>query len=195
MRISTKYGFAFLCMTKTASTSVENALTPHSELLTQGKYATALKHINYRKYSKYIEPLVKNTTGIKPETVCVMREPIDWLHSWYRYRKRDEISTSERSTKDLSFNEFCELYLERKAKVGRQINFVKDHNGKIGVDKIFRYEKLELLKEYFEEKIGKPVDFPVMNVSPKESMDIDADLKSKLMEFLEEDYSLYLSLD
>jgi hypothetical protein len=102
-------------MTKTASTSIENTLTSYCELVTRGKYATALKHINYKKYERYIEPLIENITGKKPETVCVMREPIDWLHSWYRYRKRDSASGSKRSTQNITFSEFCELYIQKKA--------------------------------------------------------------------------------
>ena len=193
MRVSVRYGFTFLCTTKTASTSIEHALTKHCELITRGKHATELKHINYRGYSRYIEPMIENIAGIRPETVCVMREPIDWLYSWYRYRKRDKVK-KERSTREMNFQEFCELYLEGKAMLGRQSNFMKNQEGTVGVDRVFRYENLDLLRNYFEEKIGKEIEFPVMNVSPHGEMELNEDLKKRLVEYLQEDYELYNSL-
>ena len=194
MRISTIYGFAFLCMPKCASTSIEAALTPYCDLITK-KGTTSLKHTNYRQYSEYIEPYLDRVEGVKPETVCLMREPIDWLHSWYRYRKREKMRGKPRSTADMSFSKFCELYLEGKIKLGGQFNFLKNENGEVGMDRIFRYERLDIVQKYFENKIGEKIVLPVYNVSPKEVLELDDSIEKRLRELFREDYEVYLSLD
>ena len=193
MRISTTYGFAFLCMPKTASTSIETALFPYCDLVTKNKQPN-LKHTNYRTYSRFIEPYLKKTVGKKLETICVMRDPIDWLHSWYRYRKRDALKGKDNSTENMDFSEFISKYILGEIRVGKQSNFITDRHGNIGVDRVFKYEDLDKLKEYFENKIGKRIELPVMNVSPKEEFLLDEELKFKLRDYLEIDYNIYNGL-
>jgi len=195
MRISTKYGFTFLCMPKCASTSIEKALTPYCQLITQGGNP-GLKHTSYRKYKRFLEPFVRPHAQKEIETVCIMREPISWLHSWYRYRKRDKLAGTPKSTIDMDFNKFCELYMENEIKFGRRLQFdtLRDKDGNVGVDKIFPYENLELAKKYFEEKIGKEIDFPQLNVSKEEEMILDDGIRKRLIDFLQKDYEVYNSI-
>jgi len=127
--------------------------------------------------------------------VCVMRDPIDWLHSWYRYRKRDALKGRENSTENIDFSEFVTKYISGDIRVGKQSTFVMGKNGEIGVDKIFKYDNLNKLKEYFEDKIGKIIEFPMLNVSPKEDLLIDKGLESMLKDYLEKDYLIYNSID
>ena len=50
-----------------------------------------------------------------PFTVIgVMREPRDWLGSWYRYRQRPGIPDKRRSTAGMSFDAFVEAYCTEK---------------------------------------------------------------------------------
>ena len=194
MRVSIRHGFTFLCMPKSASTSVEQALTNYCELITRGKYATRLKHTNYRRYHRFIEPYIKTVSPQLPETVCLMREPIDWLHSWYRYRKRDILDGSPQSTKDITFEEFCQAYMDGEINVGRQYDFIRTKDHKVGVQNIFRYEELDKLQKYFEKKIGHRIDFPVMNVSPKETRELGKTMETKLRNFLKKEYDIYNTL-
>ncbi len=193
MRVSTKYNFVFLCMPKCASTSIEKALTPYSQLKTYRD--TKLKHTNYRKYKRFLKPFFNND---KLEVVCLMREPISWLHSWYRYRCRSEIKESPNYCGDLTFQEWVEEYLSKKrpsrSRIGVQNSFLKNNKGEIGVDKIFKYEELEELKKYFEEKIGKKLDFPRMNASPKIDYELDIETEKQLKKHLQVDYEIYNSL-
>ncbi len=192
MRVSKKYGFTFLCMPKCASTSIERALRPYSQL--NSNQDIKMKHTNYRNYNKYIKPCV----GKKLEIVCLMREPVLWLYSWYKYRKRDEIKNKNKSTANISFSEFCEAYLLTNppiyASMGKQSDFFKDNDGKQGVIKIFKYENLEEIKKYFEEKIGKKLEIPLLNISPKDNYDLDTVLEQRLKDFLKIDYEIYKAL-
>lgn len=193
MRVSTKYGFTFLCMPKCASTSIEWALDPYSQLNTNQDIE--LKHTNYRRYSKFIKPYVNK----KLEIVCVMREPVSWMYSWYKYRKRDDIKDKNKSTANISFNEFCEAFLSKNrpayAKIRTQFNFLKDNTGQKGEIKIFKYENLEEIKKYFEEKIGKKLKIPVLNISPKVDYDLDPKIEKRLKEFFKKDYDVYNTLN
>ncbi len=94
----------------------------------------------------------------------------------------------------MDFPEFVSKYISREIKLGKQSNFIINKNGKIGVDKIFKYEDLDKLKVYFEEKIGKIIEFPVMNVSPTEELMLDDELKGELENYLKFDYIIYNGL-
>ena len=190
VRISSKYGFAFLCMPKTASTSIEKVLFPYCDLVTIGDQPS-LKHTTYRAYARFLEPYLFHYTGKKLETVCLMREPIDWLHSWYRYRKRAELIGSNKSTLNMSFDEFCIGYMNGRIKVGRQYGFLRDKEGNVGVDRLIRYEEMDKLKNYFKNKLGEELDIPKMNVSPKEDIELSGEIRKKLRNHLKKEYEIY----
>lgn len=90
MLISAKYNFVFLCTPKCASSSIETMLRRYSDISLVGP--PFFRHTNYRIYSKYLKPYLMETGKIKNiETICLIREPLSWLHSWYRFRARHEI--------------------------------------------------------------------------------------------------------
>ncbi len=193
MRVSSKYNFTFLCMPKCASTSIEKALDPYSQLSTFKN--PKMKHTNFSKYAKYIKPFV----GAKDiEVVCLMREPISWLNSWYRFRCRSNMKNLKNYCGDLSFQEWIDEYLSEnrssRAKIGVQNTFFKDKAGNIGVDKIFKYEHLEEIKKFFENKIGDTVNIPTLNQSQKIDFELKPQTLQKLREVLKDDYVIYESL-
>ncbi len=193
MRVCYRYGFTFLSMPKCASTSIEKALEPYSQLSTNSH--TGLKHINYRNYRKYIQPFIKQVPGKELEVVCLMRDPISWLHSWYRYRSRDKLVGSENSTRGIGFNEYCEAYLSPEppnyVNRGKQSRFLKGQDGKLGDIKIFKYENMDDFKRYIEGKIGKSIELQTLNVSPEIDFDLDPEIEGRLREYLKYDYEIY----
>jgi hypothetical protein len=180
-------------MPKCASTSIEDVLSPYSQLMT--RYSPTMKHANFKRYKKYIEPFVVESTGKKPETICLFREPIDWLYSWYKYRQRSKLDGKPKSTRGLSFDEFCIKYMagdKMISSIGRQAKFVENMNHDIGVDKIFPYENLNLIKMYLEDKIGEKISLPIKNVSPKISEKrLSESVEKELREYLDKDYNIY----
>ena len=44
----------------------------------------------------------------------MIREPVSWLSSWYRYRLREEIAGRPNSTRGRSFDEFVAEWLEEE---------------------------------------------------------------------------------
>lgn len=202
MQLSTKYGFAFLCMPKCASTSVENAISDHCNLSTGGH--PSIKHINIRKYKAYIEALhMELLPKKKVETFCLMREPIEWLGSWYRYRSRKELENEKHPnhknyTGNITFSEFLEEYLKDEklpyAKVENQFQFVCLKDGSVGVDRIFKMEALDQVEAYLSDKIGEKIIIPRLNVSPEVAVDVDVGLCERVRDKLRKDYELYESL-
>lgn len=199
MRVCKRYGFVFLCMPKCASTSIEKALAPYSQLSTNDD--VDLKHADYRRYSKFIKPFIKKKDI---EIVCLMREPISWLHSWYRFRSREAIKDPKHKNHrnycgNITFQKYIEDYLSDTpssyANIGFQKGFLVGKNGEIGIDKIFKYENIEKIIEYFEQKIGKSLEMPMLNISPGIDYNLDAELEIRLKEFLKSDYEIYNELN
>ena len=133
------------------------------------------------------------------EVVCVVREPIDWLASWWRYRSREELADPSRGNHPnyaghLSFEQFVRAYMDGEdqfAQVGRQAKFVRPRGGQAGVDRIFRYDRLNLLVAYLCEKVGGEVKIGTSNVSPKRSAYLSEECERELREFLAPEYRIY----
>ena len=88
MLIFEKQALVFLATPKTASTAIEQAL---------GSLATVrltrppeIKHTDAAQFATYLRPYLLATTGHSYATLALMREPRDWLGSWYRNRQRDD---------------------------------------------------------------------------------------------------------
>lgn len=177
MLISVKYNFVFLCTPKCASNSIEDMLLPYSDISLGGP--PAFRHTNYRDYANYIKPYLKETIGNGDlETVCVVREPLSWLNSFYRYRSRFEIRNPNHpnfhnSTHGIEFAEFVKAYMLPEppayADLDSQYAFVKNDQNEVGVDKIFPYENMEDFIEYMSQKVGKKLKMDYKNVSPKKN--------------------------
>ncbi|ABG06006.1 conserved hypothetical protein [Rubrobacter xylanophilus DSM 9941] len=186
-------GFVFLAIPKTASTSIERALMPHTHAYFTGN---PFKHTRYSEFQRFLQPFLasKGFPRDSYEVVCVFREPIDWLFSWYRYRTREELKGYPNYCGHVSFEEFARAYIEGKerfARVGRPSRFVRPRKGGRGVDLIFRYERIDLLVEYLCEKVGREVEVEISNVSPEREFSLSREREQALREFFLPEYRIY----
>ena len=180
-------------------------LRPHSDVSYRGDF----KHTNYRQYSRYVLPFLdRKHNGQKVESICIFREPIDQMFSWYRYRSREELAndqqSNERSTAGRSFEEFVEAFLLKNppifARVPRQFAFIRSKSGEVGVDRVFRYDQIDDFVTYLSERIGTQLTLPHRNVSPteKEHKELNRDLSegvaNRLAQKLKKDIEFYESL-
>ncbi len=197
MLVSLKHGFVFLSTPKCASTSIESALQKHSDIIVRGPF----KHANFRCYEKLYKPiLLHHSRRVHIQTICLVREPISWLSSWFRYRSRDELKSSshpsnKNSTANYSFDEFVEAYCATErpdyARIGSQYNFVINKNGEIGVDKIFALDNISDLVKLFEKKTKSQITLPELNRSPYLEVSLSNNLRNKLKDRLRNDFELY----
>lgn len=177
MQLSIRHQFGFLCIPKCASTSIERAIRPFCEVKFTGH--PSLKHINARKFERYIRPLLhKADPRGTLETFCIMREPMDRIRSWYTYQRSSRLSNKkhpkhERYTGELSYIDFIEGYLAtpqpKFAQIGTQAKFIRLADGALGVNRIFRLDQMDAVAEYLSQKVGKTVTIPRANRSEKTS--------------------------
>ncbi|MEM9567308.1 MAG: hypothetical protein AAF974_03290 [Cyanobacteria bacterium P01_E01_bin.34] len=171
MIVSLKHGFVFLCTPKCASSSVHAALASFGEITI--KAPPPLKHTKYRDYVRFIQPYLEDRVNAEPlETTCIVREPVDWLYSWYRFRARYKALGEQQSTAEIVFPQFVEGYMsphppKYASGIVGQFNFVRNEAGDIGVDTIFAFDKIDDYVAYMSSKIGAAIELKTLNTSPQ----------------------------
>ncbi len=191
-------GFVFLAAPKTASTSIEEAFRSHADVSMRNN---PFKHTRYAQFQRFLQPWLESKGFPREsyEVACVVREPIDWLASWWRYRSREDLADPSRKNHrnyagHLSFEQFARAYMDsedQSAQVGRQSKFVQPRRGEAEVDRVFRYDRLDLLVEYLCEKVGEEVEIGTSNVSPERSFSLSEECERGLRGFFEPEYRLY----
>lgn len=183
---------AFLATPKTGSTAIEAALESLSALVVQRP--PILKHTSVQRYHRFIGPYLEVASGHPFSVAALMREPMDWLGSWYRYRQRDDVIEAQKSTANISFDAFVSAYCSEDppefAAVGSQARFLKSRKER-GVDHLFRYEDIDGFVAFLEDRLGCEIVLPRLNVSPAASLDISPATEVKLRAFSADDFDLY----
>ncbi|NUB43060.1 hypothetical protein GEU84_001565 [Fertoebacter nigrum] len=186
---------AFLATPKTGSTAIEAALESLAALSVQRP--PLLKHTTVQRYHRFLGPYFKAASGHDFTVVALMREPRDWLGSWYRYRQREDLAEATKSTAGISFDDFVRAYASDPqpdfAAVGSQARFLQPKNGR-GVDHLFRYDRIGDFIDFLEEKLGCEIILPRLNVSPAATMDLSPATESLLRQVAADDFALYESL-
>ena len=199
MLIAPSNGFVFLATTKTGSTAIEGAFRPYAQLVTRS--SPTFKHTKYAKFQRFLRPYLASQGFPRDsyEVVCAFREPVDWLASWWRYRSREELADPalpkhSNYAGHVSFEQFVRAYMdgeEQFAQVGRQAEFVRARRGQPQVDRIFRYDRLDLLVDFLCEKVGEEVEVGIENVSPKRSFSLSEGCEHELHTFFAPEYRIY----
>lgn len=191
MLVFWRQGLVFLATPKTASTAIETALGPLAAIVVLRP--AHLKHTNAQKYQRQVAPFLGDGKGVSFVTTALMREPVAWLGSWYRYRQRDG-EVPEKSTRGMSFDEFvlsyCQTDQPEFARVGAQATFLKPE-GFRPVDHIFRYERLDRFVGFLEKRLGTAISLPVENVSPAGSATLSTKVEAVLRDHCTRDFALY----
>lgn len=183
---------AILATPKTGSTAIETALESLASLSVLRP--PLLKHTTLHRYHRFIGPYLEAASGDRFAVVALMREPRDWLGSWYRFRQRDDQTDPAKSTQGMTFDQFAQAYCADPqpdfAAVGSQGRFLRPRQG-MGLDRLFRYEDLPAFLRYLEDRLECQIVLPQLNVSPKGALDLSARTARMLAETLAEDDTLY----
>ncbi|MEP5091651.1 MAG: hypothetical protein ABJR23_19680, partial [Paracoccaceae bacterium] len=102
MLIFSDLKLAYLAVPKTGSTAVEMALKPRADII----FSKRRKHINAQRFHTRIAPFLLNTFDLVPERVAVIRDPVEQIRSWYKYRNGPRQMDTTRGTHGCSFDEF-----------------------------------------------------------------------------------------
>ncbi|WP_368343926.1 gamma-glutamyl kinase [Pelagovum sp. HNIBRBA483] len=194
MLVFWKENLVFLAVPKTGTTAIEGALSPHAAIIFRDP--PILKHVPLYRYRRFVEPLLdKAGDASRLETLAVIRHPLDWLSSWYRYRHREELIGQPNSTRNLSFDEFVLEFCKRTpasfAAVGSQAKFLTDTEDGPGVTHLFQYENQRGLIAFLENRLQRKIDLPLKNVSPKIDLSILPSTVSKLEKSRDEEFEMW----
>jgi len=182
MLVFWKENLVLMAVPKTGSTALEGALAPRASLVLRDP--PELKHAPCYRYKRFLKPLFKQIGGQDPELMAVVRNPIDWLGSWYRYRTRPDLIGHENSTRDISFDEFVLEYCKGVpapfANVGSQNKFLRINDGEIGAQHLFQYEQWDKVIDYLEKRLDMKIATKQKNQSPPMALTLSAKVEAKL---------------
>ena len=191
----------FLATPRTGSTAIAAALEPLAAMSVQRP--RALKHTPAYRYHSGLRGFLEETAGAPFTAVAVMREPVDWLRSWYRFL-RSEPAAEGAAVPD--FADFVEGYLSETrpafADIEPQSRFLARAEGRaggttgraaggLGVDRLFRYEDMPSLLAFLEDRLDCALTLPVLNVSPPGDTRLPAVLEGRLREGMAADIALH----
>lgn len=196
MLVFYKENLVFLAVPKTGTTAYQSALAARADIIVRDP--PELKHAPVYRYNRFFRPMFEKVCGAEMETLAVMREPVSWLGSWYRYRQRPFMKGRPNNTFDVSFDEFVLAYLKGDrpgyANVGSQAKFLEPRPNGVKVTHLFRYEEPDRLNAFLAERLG---DFPTPgreNVSPDLALDLSDSVERRLRRKCADEFALYDSI-
>lgn len=193
MMIFFKERLALLSVPKTGTTAFQAALRDRADLVISDP--PELKHAPLFRYNRWIRPMYEKVCSAELEIAAVMREPVSWLGSWYRYRQRPALDGNPNSTKGISFEDFLQGYCKGKppayANVGSQAKFLEAQPNGCKVSHLFRYEDQDALKAFLEKRLDTGIRLERKNVSPAAELSLSPDAEERLRRKRAEEFSLY----
>lgn len=196
MLVFWKQNLVFLSVPKTGTTAYEKALAPLASMSVQDP--PELKHAPLYRYNRFFRPMFEKVCNTELETLAVMREPVSWLGSWYRYRRRPFLTGRPNSTENVSFDEFVQAYCQGDtpafARVGSQAKFLEPRPNGTRVTHLFRYEDQAPLHQFLETRLDCQLDLDRANVSPDMALDLSPKTRAKLERKYAADFELWHSI-
>ena len=194
MLIFLRQSLAFVAVPKTATTSIENALRPHADIISR----RSRKHITASRLNKQIRPFIRDSFDVELQSFAVMRGPEDSIGSWYRYRCRDEIRDRPQYAGGLSFDAFVDALLSDDpppcARLKDQRIMMFARNGDLLIDHLFAYERLDVLASFLSDRFETTFAFAPTNASPAFDLELSARNRDRLREALAAEFDLHARL-
>lgn len=199
MLIGVNKRFVFVANTKTASTSIEHALAPHAEIMRGG--APEFKHLPLQRVVTDYWFLFRHPDYAFESffRFGVMREPLSWIDSWYRYRKGNKVANPLPA--DMTFAEFWQArdWNIQRADGSKYLQNTQFCNpqGALLADVIVPYERMNAYIPQILGLLGVKYALPRKNVSTVHRADapLPEALVSDMRTFYAADYALYDRLD
>lgn len=196
MLVFYKERLAFLSVPKTGTTAYQTALAARADMAITDP--PLLKHAPVYRYNRFIRPMFSNVCDAEMELMAVMREPVSWLGSWYRYRKRPFMKGKPNNTHDVTFEEFILAYMKGKrpgfAEVGSQFKFLERQQNGTGITHLFAYENQPRLQRFLEDRLEIKLELARENVSPEMDIALSPDVEARFRRKFAEEFALYDSI-
>lgn len=196
MMVFYKARLVLLSVPKTGTTALQTALRPHADMVISDP--PELKHSPLYRYNRWVRPMFEKVCGAELEVAAVMREPVSWLGSWYRFRQREELTRHPASTAQISFDQFVDDYCMGQrpphANVGSQAKFLEAQPNGCRVHHLFAYEDLPRLHRFLANRLGLNIETQPENVSPFGDLTLRPQTLEKLKRKHPEEFALYQSI-
>lgn len=199
MLISVQKRFMFVANTKAASTSIEAVLAGHAEIARPG--GAQGKHVPLGK-ALYDYRFLFDSPGYPAESFFkfgVMRDPVDWIGSWFRFRKGNKVESPLPA--DMTFAQFWERddwnIHRADGSPFLQSDIFCDGDGKVLADLIVPYHRLDDLMPRVLESLGITEALPYLNASRLRDWDeeIPPALREEMRRHFAADHALFDRLD
>lgn len=191
MQVYFKQNLAFFSVPKTGSTAYEMALRRFADVV----FTKRVKHMTVGKFHNKTAPFLDATFKIRPERMAVIREPVEQIRSWYRYRSAQRLGTAQNSTQGISFDQFVLDVISDDppayAGIGSQLGFLSIADGTVPIHHLFAYECQPLLREFLTTRFGKEIDIKPKNVSPVVDAPLSGEVEEMLRAARAQEFALY----
>jgi len=193
MLVFAKQKLVLLSVPKTGSTAYETALAPLASMVISAP--PELKHAPVFRYNRFIRPMIARFLGEEVDVVAVMREPVSWLGSWFRYRQRAALAEDANSTRSMSFDDFITAYCTGQppgfAMVGSQAKFLEPQRNGTRVTHLFRYEDQAGLRSFLQDRLGTTIETAAENTSPEMPLTLSKRVEGRLRRKYADDFALW----
>lgn len=190
-------GLVILSVPKTGTHALQAALADKADIVL--RHPQGIKHMPARRFRRELLPILDPKREQNLSTLAVIRDPVDWLGSWYRYRSRPRLDGDPKSTAGIGFEDFVSAYLSDTpppwAALGSQARFVSNRQGKVIVNHLFAYERPEGLRQFLADRLGFDIpELPRLNVSPDGDLTLSDPVAAVLRTRLSADIDLHAQL-
>lgn len=197
MLVFHKERLVFLSVPKTGTTAWQAALRDRADIVISDP--PELKHAPVYRYNRFFHPMFQKVTKTDMDIIAVMREPLDWLGSWYRYRRRPFLQGKPNTTHDVTFDAFVQAYCQDRipgfANVGSQAKFLEPRPNGVAVSRLFRYENPERLLTFLQDRLQTPITLERHNVSPQMPLELSDETRALFRSARPQEFDLYDSID
>ena len=191
MQIYFEQNLAFLAVPKTGSTAYEMALRAQADIV----FAKRRKHMTAGQFKRRMVPFLDEFYDLKPEVMAIIRDPIEQIRSWYRYRARPVAKGGRKDCQDLRFDDFVRLTMQDPqppaAAIGTQLGFLSMFDGTIPVHHLFAYERQMTVRSFLNTRFGKEFTYPLKNVSPEKPTPLSPQVEAELRAHRADEFALY----
>lgn len=195
MLIFFKERLVLLSVPKTGTTAYQSALSKRADIVVSNP--PELKHAPIFRYDRFFRPIFAKMFDVDMEIMAVVREPVDWLGSWYRYRQRPFLDGKPNSTSGLSFDEFVTAYSQGKrpdyANVGSQARFLTPRPNGAAIRHLFKYENQPAIRSFLENRLQTEINLERENVSPMMPLDLSPEVHERFRRKHPEEFEVHLS--
>ncbi|PRY74011.1 hypothetical protein CLV76_1248 [Marivita geojedonensis] len=185
-----------LSVPKTGTHAYSQALGPRASMVVSDP--PELKHAPVYRYNRFFRPMFEKMGAEQMDLVAVIREPLSWLGSWYRYRQRSALDGRPASTRGMCFDAFltaaCAETPPAFANTGSQAKFVEPRPNGTAVRHLFRYEDQPGLQRFLSDRLGPLPDIPSVNVSPRQDLSVTPETESLVRRRRADDFALWDSI-